>query len=309
MISKARKAARRILGITEERSVDPRYAGFDAAVRVLASHPHPDLAAVEDPVSYVGFVAGCLQRSRYSFRVTKGGAEKSTTPGRRLATLVSVLQSAVPSVEQSTAREIAVHLDRLRSNRAIKEFSRWAGDIGVHALVSSSDARKGRLLATVARLMRPRSCLELGTCYGVSAMFILSELERLGEGGKLVTMDFSEPQYGIASEALSGQYGGSVTCHKLDIDKHLSEVAASIAPIDLVFHDANHTGENYIRDFEGMEPSLAAGAILVLDDLRWSDESVADAVGSYQGWLKIVSHPRVRFAAVIDSSIGLLQVS
>ena len=44
-------------------------------------------------------------------------------------------------------------------------------------------------------------------------------------------------------------------------------LAKTIGPIDFMFHDAAHTGDDYIRDFSLIVDTLAPGAVLLVDDI------------------------------------------
>lgn len=165
------------------------------------------------------------------------------------------------------------------------------------------------MLTAGIRLMRPSSCLELGTAYGMSALFMASELESIGGDARLSTIEFFEPQFSLASAHLSDRFGDRVDCRKFDIEAGLPELARSIGAIDFVFHDANHIGENYIRDFRVLAPNMASGAVLIFDDIRWSHPAVEDAMGCYQGSLEIVADDRVRHAVEIDGDLGMVQLA
>jgi predicted O-methyltransferase YrrM len=289
---------------------EPRQLTFAEAVAIVRGLEDPhELAALNNPLSYVELLASCLHRQKHGIRQVKGSSSLDSTESKRFATLLRVLENGVPPLSLAMARPIARHADSLRFNYSRHEFWRWAGDIGIHFEASSSFADKGRLLAAVVRILRPRNCLELGTAYGMSGHFILSQLEALGEGGHLTTVEFAEQQYQLSRAALEARYGDLVTCQRLDIATELPGIAESLQPLHFVFHDANHTGDAYVKDFHTLEQYLASGSVLIVDDIDWKNAAVPDSVGTYKGWLTLVEHKRVRQAVEVDDRLGLLQMA
>jgi predicted O-methyltransferase YrrM len=214
-------------------------------------------------------------------------------------------------VEFSAAREIALIADRncgLADSYELN-FGPWSfsADVGLHFLMSSSFGAKGRLLYNVVRFMRSERCLELGTAYGMSTFFILAALEKYTKSGCLATIEGGEPQFTLASTALKARYPQNVVCYFGFIDKVLPDALKSLGPVDFVFHDAGHRREDYIRDFDQFSASLAHGAVVFFDDIRWEKpKHLAEDPHSYEGWLQVVAHPRVRRAVEIDNALGLL---
>src|SRR5262249_8118252 len=92
-----------------------------------------------------------------------------------------------------------------------------------------------------------------------------------------------------------------------DVLKSLNSAGATF---DFLFHDAVHSFDAYVSDFNAAEPMLASGAVCVIDDIRWDDERFhAGATRTYEGWRHIVAHPRVMIAAELDGSVGLVLLS
>jgi predicted O-methyltransferase YrrM len=67
----------------------------------------------------------------------------------------------------------------------------------------------------------------------------------------------------------------------------------SSEPIGLVFIDGYHDQVATKRYFEMIHPFLARHAMLVFDDIRWSD-------GMRAAWKEIRSDPRVKYAVDLD---------
>jgi predicted O-methyltransferase YrrM len=141
----------------------------------------------------------------------------------------------------------------------------------------------------------------------MGSMSILSMLGRNGDSGKLTTVERFDPMCSLAKERLHRQYGDSVSCHKRIIQEVLPGILDGMAKIDLVFHDASHTKEDYIRDFTLIEPYLASGCVVLIDDIVWDDPRFSrEDPKAYEGWLAIVGHDRVVNALEINNELGLL---
>ena len=80
---------------------------------------------------------------------------------------------------------------------------------------------------------------------------------------------------------------------------------AQAAPVDYAFIDGHHDEQATLDYFEQLLPHLAPRALLVFDDVDWSD-------GMKRAWQKIQADPRVAISietrtlglCVIDSTIS-----
>jgi predicted O-methyltransferase YrrM len=162
----------------------------------------------------------------------------------------------------------------------------------------------GRLLTRVVRELSPRSCLELGTGFGVSTAYQAAALE-LNGAGRLVSLDIPNLT-AIAAPSLE-RLGLS---HRVElvgglIEETLPGACELAAPIDYVFLDADHTEGGTLRPFDALIPHLADGATVVFDDINWTAEMRG-------AWRLVRERPRVNAAfgvhrlgiAVVGSSEG-----
>ena len=67
------------------------------------------------------------------------------------------------------------------------------------------------------------------------------------------------------------RYPNQVSCHFGWTHEALPRMIESLGPIDFMFHDAGHSKEDYLRDFDTALPVLAPGAVVLIDDIRWED--------------------------------------
>ena len=149
----------------------------------------------------------------------------------------------------------------------------------------------GRFLTRLVRELGPRSCLELGTGFGLSTAYQAAALE-LNGSGSIVSLD-QERLTEIAAAGLEG----------LGLDRRVGLVGGWIeetidgaleraAPIDYALLDADHTEEGTLAAFDAIAPHLSGGAVVVLDDIGWTD-------GMRRAWQAIGRRPDV------SATIGL----
>jgi predicted O-methyltransferase YrrM len=258
------------------------------------------LSEMHDPVAFVMLLRECFGPRSYKVTDVK---RVSATPAiepyvHRFQTLLDVLAD-VPPVDAITALKIGRIADRYHAIREPVEMHRWAGDVGLHFRRSSSFGHKGRLLTALVRLMRSQRCIEVGTAYGMSALFILS-----ATSGQLDTIEVSEPQFSLAQATLKQEYPDRVTCH---FGRSRDVMAGFAHGIDFLFHDGGHSYEGYTGDFAAALPLLEPGAVVLFDDIRWEDFRIRDEPArTYEGWRAVVSHSRVLRAVEIDGGLGLM---
>jgi predicted O-methyltransferase YrrM len=261
------------------------------------------------PSAYVELLRDCIEKKAYKIREIKtiGTADSNALFFKRFSTLLEILPSHVPPIEFKTAKEIALIADSYRLISEPYEQGVWAGDVHTHFHLSSSFGMKGRILNTIVRVMRSEKCLELGTAYGMSALFIIEALKSIGEASHLTTIERLKFQFLLASKMLNTRYGDHVSCHLGLTEEVLPNLVKSLSKIDFMFHDAAHTKEHYIRDFNLVLPILVPGSVVLIDDIRWDAGRFSTTnTRCYEGWMEIVSHPRVLRAVEINNSVGLL---
>jgi predicted O-methyltransferase YrrM len=264
------------------------------------------LTEIRFPVAYVEFLRTCIEHAQCGVEEVKrdsGTGEDSD----RFTTLLEVLGSSLPPIEFSVAKTIAVIADHYRTLRQPLEAA-WAGDISHHFQAASSFGGKGRILSTIVRFARTKRCLELGTAYGMSALFTLEAIRNNLQTGHLITVEGWDPLYSLSSSMLKKRYGEMVSCHFGNIQDELPKLAKTAGPFDFMFHDAGHTREDYIRDFNAVKDALSPGAVVLIDDIRWEDLRISKGRPGrcYEGWMEVCADTKVRRAVEIDHNLGLL---
>ncbi len=151
-------------------------------------------------------------------------------------------------------------------------------DIGVIGEANISDIYKsastsnkwGELMFRIIRTFKPKNCLELGTSLGISGAYQISALKLNGDG-KLTTIEGSEELAKIAQRNLEKfNYNGfNVRVGRfLDV---LPNILSRGNPIDLVFIDGHHDKVATRKYYELIYPFLNKEAIVIFDDINWSN--------------------------------------
>lgn len=148
------------------------------------------------------------------------------------------------------------------------------------------------LILSLVRILEPKRCLELGTCIGLSAAYQCTGLEMNGFGF-LVTLE-GNGQYARLAERNLAELG--LTRFRVVVGRFedtLPGVLRDFGPLDFVFNDGHHDGSAVVDYFYTMLPFLSSDAVLLFDDIRWSDSM-------YRGWQTVTDHPQVRTVVDLD---------
>lgn len=268
------------------------------------------LSNANDAASYIELLRACIEPTALRVKTVKSSDSLGDAYGNRFKTLVETIQSNLLPLPVTMALELAEEADRLRGmTTGIDWENFWAGDVGLHFGISSSLGHKGRLLANVIRLCRSERCLELGTAYGMSAMFVLGMQSYLGWTIHLTTVEAGELQFTLARQRLMERYQDAITCHFGLTEDVLPKLMGTLGQINFMYHDAGHTREDYVRDFETVVDSLSPGSVIVIDDIRSTADPRLGGIDAYRGWLDVVAHARIRHAVEVNGGIGLALLS
>jgi predicted O-methyltransferase YrrM len=162
--------------------------------------------------------------------------------------------------------------------------------MGIASVVMSISPQWCLLLMRLVRERAPRSCMELGTGFGISAAYQAAALE-LDGGGELTTLEGAEQWAASAGETFAALGLERISQCVGPIEQTLAGEAARRAPLDFVFVDAEHDGDATRDYFHTLLPHLSDGALVVFDDAHWPD--MRPAID------EIARHPRVSAAARI----------
>jgi len=255
---------------------------------------------------YVQFLRDCTERTWAVWRELRNDGGEPDAASRRFNNFVDALTD-IPAIEFSSAERLARAVDKLRANINPETGFREHGDQQRRFARSASLGVKGRLLHSAVKAMQSEQIVELGTFWGMSALFMLEALGTAGPDAHLTTVEHNADFSRKASALIHSHFNGRATCIHGRTQDVVPDLARTMTGVDLMFHDAGHSGEAYVREFNAAEPFLAPGAVVLFDDIRWFDRSlVSTDPKCYDGWMEVTRHPRVRRAGEIDGYMGVV---
>ncbi|RZF60342.1 O-methyltransferase [Sphingobacterium corticibacterium] len=132
---------------------------------------------------------------------------------------------------------------------------------------------QGRVLSMLAKLMKPKSVLEIGTFTGYATLCLAEGLDR---EGVLHTIDINEE----LEERVQGYFDASRFGEQI---KYYIGDAAEIIPkiagdFDLVFIDADKKRNLYY--FETLIDRVSSGGLLLIDNVLWKGRVFANNPGN-----------------------------
>lgn len=154
--------------------------------------------------------------------------------------------------------------------------------------------RSSLLLLKLMRKIKPATCLELGTGLGISTAYEAAALE-LNGAGRLITLEGAPSIAELAHQTVEQLGHGRVEIEVGRFQDALDGVVARAGPVDFVFIDGHHHGPATVDYYTRILPALSDGAVVIFDDIRWSD-SILDA------WNQLKVHPSV------DVSVDLVDI-
>lgn len=142
-----------------------------------------------------------------------------------------------------------------------------------------------QLLFRLANSNRSSTILELGTCLGLTTLY----LSQVNRNGKVVTIDADENLCRLAMDNFKALGADNIELRCGKVDDVLPGILEKLPALDFVFFDANHTREATLNYFELCLPKAHKTSIFVFDDIYRSNEmSLA--------WQQIKQHPDVRLS-------------
>jgi predicted O-methyltransferase YrrM len=152
------------------------------------------------------------------------------------------------------------------------------------------------LLFKIIREFKLNTCLELGTCLGISASYQAAALKVNGQG-ILTTLEGAEALARLSEENFAELGLDNVNVIVGRCEDTLDKTINDIKPIDYVFIDARHDEKANLEYFEQIIPGVSGKSVLVFDDIAWSK-------GMRRAWKTISSDKRINL--VLDMRrIGL----
>ena len=172
--------------------------------------------------------------------------------------------------------------------------------VGVIARRDSSSKRRCQFMATLVAETKARSVVEMGTAVGISGAYLAAGLAVNGEG-RLITLDLDPERHAVATTVFDALgLADRVEMRTGNFDDTYAQALADAAPIDILFIDGNHQHEPTIAYYEAARPHLRPGAVVIFDDIRWSD-------GMRAAWSAVKASDQTAVAADLGPT-GLVRV-
>jgi len=211
-----------------------------------------------------------------------------TSPGPAAALVRRALGRRLGREERAWTRrieELRAELEASTDQVAFEEsHDTPRREVGELCRTSSASPGWAELLFRLVRASRPQRCLELGTCLGVSACYQGAAL-RLNGAGRLITMEGRSDVAALASRTIARVgLGGEVDSRAAWFDEGLDRALYDLERVDYGFVDGHHDGVATLSYFERIRPRLSRGAVLVVDDIRWSADM-------HEAWRTIAAAP------------------
>ena len=139
-----------------------------------------------------------------------------------------------------------------------------------------------QLLYRLVADLQPRNIIELGTCLGVTTVY----LQEAAAKAKVYTLEGCPETSKIAKETLEKAGINQAQILTGNFDDTLPGVINKLDQLDFVFVDGNHQKEATLKYFEWCLPKVHENSMLIFDDIYWSG-------GMKEAWAAIKAHPQV----------------
>jgi len=135
-------------------------------------------------------------------------------------------------------------------------------------LTSNIDESEGQFLATIIRKYKPQKTIEIGCAYGISALYICSELEKLNDPHHIMIDAWQSTVFkniGVTNLKKAGIGFFELIEERSEIV--LPRLLSENKKYDLCFIDGNHTFDHTLIDFFYLDRMITTGGIIILDDV------------------------------------------
>lgn len=201
-----------------------------------------------------------------------------------------VMRHDQPAPEQAPIEALRRTLLKDKEHIEVRDFGAGFGgerykkpEVAFITRNSAKPRRYARLLFRLARHLKPSLSLELGTSLGISSLYLAAghpegaviTIEGCPNTAAKAAAHFKQfPQYDI--RPAQGLFREVLPA----ILKELTQT------VDLLFLDGHHHYQATMDYFQLCLPYLSKDAVVIVDDIRWSDEM-------YRAWVELTKHRQV----------------
>ena len=121
-------------------------------------------------------------------------------------------------------------------------------------------------------LYKPSNVLEVGMAFGTSSLAILSALKKLGQNGRLISIDPSQTTAFAAQGIINVQHAGLQDLHELIEECDfiaLPTLLKQSKKFDFIYIDGWHTIDYVLLDIFYCDKLLKPGGIMAFNDCGW----------------------------------------
>lgn len=155
-------------------------------------------------------------------------------------------------------------------------------------------------MAFLAGLIKEEGCtriVEMGTCLGIGTAY----LSQANIDAHVLTLEGDPALAAIAQKNWSRLQLKNIQLNIGAFDDTLSLAMMKFGPVDFIFLDGHHDGKAMHKYWNLITPHLKEGAVICVDDIRWSPSM-------YSFWTHLISLPQLK-VSIDAGKIGLCKWS
>lgn len=186
-------------------------------------------------------------------------------------------------------------IEKARTNLLLDNSSIFVNDYGTGssrkrkvsdiARQSLKNKREAQMLFRLACLIQPKNILELGTCLGITTLYLSSARPT----ANIYTIEGCPNIANIAKQVFKNSQAKNITSIVGNIDTQLPKALSKIDKLDMVFFDANHTKEATLKYFYTCLEKANNDTVFIFDDIYWSE-------GMTEAWKEIYQNPSITYS-------------
>jgi predicted O-methyltransferase YrrM len=151
---------------------------------------------------------------------------------------------------------------------------------------SSMPKDLARLLYYIVYYTKPKICLELGTCLGISGAYLAQAQKLVVDNGLFVTLEGDPASAAIARKNFRLLHLNNAETEVGRFADTLPGILSKTEAIDFALIDGHHNGPATLEYYQHIKPHLSENAVLVFDDIDWS-------AGMQKAWQSLTIFPEL----------------
>ena len=224
--------------------------------------------------------------------------------GKQIVQVLNSFRKPLPESEKKLIQRIEKERTRLLKQHApLVDGSLGEGGLYDKSATISSACKVSKgprqclLMYQLIRVFKPKAVIELGTNVGISSIYQAGALSFNGPEGRLVTLEASAYRLRLAKRLHQTIGLENISYVQGLFSDTLAQTLKDLGTIDFAFIDGHHQYQPTLNYFEAIWKHAQSPALLVLDDIRWSDEM-------FKAWSQI-QHDNRFFISVDLNSMGI----